>query len=104
MQQHVHFESIGNVIMVKPSILYLSVGDTVTFHADDNNTYDVVIPNKEKFFVSADGATIDDSATENNSPVTTAVNAKPIRTEKGYAVTTPGGGTPLAPPKIIIIS
>lgn len=106
MEQHVHLESIGSVVIVKPSILYVSINDTVKFHSDDNNNYDIVIPNKEKFFVSSDGATIELVSSSTVQPVTPAVNSSPIRTEKLYAVSKQGGGggIPMAPPKIIISS
>jgi plastocyanin len=102
MEQPVHIESIGNIIFMKPQTLYVKVGDTVKFYVDDTNEYDIVIPNKDKFFVSATGATIELTATNASNPVTTAVNLKAVKTEKIYEVTTPGGGIADAPPKIII--
>ena len=102
MEQPVHLESIGNIIFVKPQTLYVKVGDTIKFYVDDANEYDIVIPNKDKFFVSATGATIEETATAALKPVTPAVNLKAVKTEKIYEVTTPGGGTTDAPPKIIV--
>lgn len=102
MEQPVHLESIGKIIFAKPQTLYVNVGDTVKFYADDSNEYDIVIPNKDKFFVSSTGATIEEIVTSILNPVTSAVNLKPIKSEKIYSVTTAGGGIADAPPKIII--
>ena len=103
MIQPVHFESKGNLIFVKPPILYVSVGDVVKFYADDANQYNVVIPNKDKFFDN-DGSTIDEDVNQTTSPVTPEVNNKPVGTQKGYSVTSAGGGISEAPPKIIVVS
>jgi hypothetical protein len=102
MQQAVHLESIGSLIFVKPPILYVRVGDTVTFYSDDDKTYEIVIPNREKFFVSADGATIEITVISPTGP-TSPINNKPIGTQKVYSVTTAAGGITDSPPKIIIV-
>ena len=102
MQQSVHFASIGILIFIKPTPLYVAVGDTVTFYADDDKEYEIVIPNKDKFFVSVDGATIEETATSAESPTTPAVNNKPPNTPKFYSVTVGGSGITNSPPRIII--
>ena len=102
--REVHLRSEGNYIIVIPSGLYVNAGDTVRFKADDNYTYDVVISNKDKFFVSNDGATIEREATIQPAPDTPAVANKPTGTTKYYTVTRADGDTVCAPPKIILIS
>ena len=93
----------GSFIMVDPSSLYVHVADTIEFVSSDGADYDVVIPNRDKFFVSSNGATIEEAVNSTTSPVTPEVNDKPIGTKKYYSVSTPGGGMPYAPPRIIII-
>jgi len=103
MIQAVHFESKGSLIFVKPPILYVSVGDVVKFFADDTTEYNVVIPNKDGFFVVPAEAIIDQDVNQTIGPFTTTqVNAQKAGTQKGYSVTFPGGGITEAPPKIIV--
>jgi len=105
MQQIVTFTSKGIDIIVNPSSLNVQVGDTVIFVAADANHYDVVIPNKDNFFVNNNnGATLEYSVTQAQSITTPVVNNKPDGTVKYYSATTPGGGVPYAPPRIIIIT
>jgi hypothetical protein len=75
----------------------------------DGNFYEIVIANKDNFFsVSVSGVTMELDVPADDS--TDVVKSKPIGSVKYYNVTTPddattpGGGTPYAPPRIIIIS
>ena len=105
MQHIVTFASQGNNIIVNPSSLNVRAGDTVVFVAADANHYDVIIPNRDNFFVNNDnGKTLEFVVTQSQSVTTPAVNNKPNGTNKYYSVTTPGGGVPYAPPRIIIIT
>ena len=104
MQRNVLLSLHGNSILIDQSSLDVLIGDTVAFISSDGNQYDIVIPNKDNFFVNNDnGATIEGMADQNIDLITNAVNNKPVGTTKYYSVTTPGGGVPLAPPRIIVI-
>jgi plastocyanin len=109
MERTVNLSLQGNKIIVDPSSLNVQVGDTVKFHSTDNKFYDIVIANKDNFFtVSVSGTTIELDVPVDDA--TDVVKSKPIGSVKYYNVTTPdnattpGGGTPYAPPRIIIIS
>jgi plastocyanin len=105
MQHIITFASQGNNIIVNPSSLNVRANDTVVFVAADANHYDVVIPNKDNFFVNNDnGATLEYSVTQSQSVTTPTVNKKPDGTVKYYSVTTPGGGIPYAPPRIVVVN
>ena len=102
MIQHVHFESKGNLIFVKPPILYVRNTDVVEFHADDDKQYNIVIPNKDKFF-NNDGSTIDEDVSQAIGTFTTPqVIGQKTGAQKGYSVTFPDGVYTEAPPKIIV--
>ena len=93
----------GNNIIINNSNLEVNVGDTVKYVSTDGNQYEIMIVNKDDFLVNNNnGAPIVGTADSDNDFNTDAVNNKPIGTVKFYSVSTPGGGTPLAPPKIII--
>ena len=103
MIQHVHFESKGNLIFVKPPILYVSNTDVVEFHADDDKQYNIVIPNKDGFFAAPADAIIDQDVSQAiGTFTTTEVNNQKTGAQKGYSVTFPDGGITEAPPKIIV--
>lgn len=107
MERTVYLSLQGNRIIVNPSSLDVQVGDTIKF-VSDPNYYDVVIPNKDNFFVNNDnGKTIEfivpPSTTYIPNPAL-AINNKPAGIIKYYTVTTPGGGITYAPPRIILIS
>ena len=94
----------GSNIIIDSSSLNVNVGDTIEFVSTDGNQFDITIANDDNFFVNNnDGETIKGTANDDNDFITDAVNNKPIGTTKFYSVTTPGGGTPQAPPRIIIV-
>lgn len=105
MTQHtIVLRTPGIGIIIEPSSLNVSAGDTVEFVSDDGKDYNIVIPNKVVFFGQAAGI-IDVDANATNSPVLAGVNSNiPIGTTIYYSVTTPGGQPPYAPPRIIRIS
>lgn len=104
MKHTINLSSSGSFIIVDSSSLYVSEGDTVEFKSLDGDEYDIVIPNKDTFFVSQTGETIEETATETQTPETSQVNSKPGGTTKYYSVTTPGGQNTCAPPRIILIT
>lgn len=103
--REVHLRSEGSYIIINQSSLYVNAGDIIRFIADDNYTYVIVIPNKDKFFVSIDGATIELQVTYGHPADTSAVSSyKPTPSTKYYNVERVDIDTSCAPPKIILIS
>jgi hypothetical protein len=102
--REVHLKSDGNYIIVIPSGLYVNAGDIVRFIADDNYTYEIVISNRDKFFVSTTGATIELQVTQSSPADTPAISSKPTSTTKYYTVTRVDIDSTCSPPKIIVIS
>ena len=103
--REVHLRSEGSYIIIIPSGLYVNAGDIARFIADDNYTYEIVISNKDKFFVSNDGATIEKQVSQGQPADTPAINNnKPTSTTKYYTVTRADIDSTCSPPKIIIIS
>jgi hypothetical protein len=103
--REVHIKSEGSYIIIIPSSLYVNAGDIVRFVADDNYTYEIVISNKDKFFVSTTGATLEFQVTQSSPADTPAISSgKPTSTTKYYTVTRVDIDSVCSPPKIIIIS
>jgi len=100
--QQVNFLTEENFIRVKPEERSVEVGGTVEFYADDANEYKVKILKANEFF-ETDNSEINETVIKDDSKGTPPVKA-PVGTRIGYSVTTPGGGTPAAPPRIIVVS